>query len=294
LRRIITESSKVKIINNLLVIILATYGLSQKRFDLEEMTLFQRLVIEVVSPVQKGIMASRSEILNVVDNYFMIVNTSKENEFLKNKIERLEHDLFIMEETRRENLRLKQMLSYSEELGPEKILAQVIGWDSANQFKVLRLNRGSKDGITLMSPVITNSGLVGYIYRVGYNYSDVLTILDPNNRVDAIVERTRTHGIVEGVFNYMCSLKYVSRTEPIELGDRLITAGVGGIYPKGVKVGMITNIEQESSGMTLSVEVTPSVDFHQLEEVIVLLAKPQVLTSNDPAQTSETPTTGVK
>ncbi len=294
MRRIITESSKVKIINNLLVIILATYGLSQKRFDLEEMTLFQRLVIEVVSPVQKGIMASRSEILNVVDNYFMIVNTSKENEFLKNKIERLEHDLFIMEETRRENLRLKQMLSYSEELGPEKILAQVIGWDSANQFKVLRLNRGSKDGITLMSPVITNSGLVGYIYRVGYNYSDVLTILDPNNRVDAIVERTRTHGIVEGVFNYMCSLKYVSRTEPIELGDRLITAGVGGIYPKGVKVGMITNIEQESSGMTLSVEVTPSVDFHQLEEVIVLLAKPQVLTSNDPAQTSETPTTGVK
>ena len=294
MRRIITESSKVKIINNLLVIILATYGLSQKRFDLEEMTLFQRLVIEVVSPVQKGIMASRSEILNVVDNYFMIVNTSKENEFLKNKIQRLEHDLFIMEETRRENLRLKQMLSYSEELGPEKILAQVIGWDSANQFKVLRLNRGSKDGITLMSPVITNSGLVGYIYRVGYNYSDVLTILDPNNRVDAIVERTRTHGIVEGVFNYMCSLKYVSRTEPIELGDRLITAGVGGIYPKGVKVGMITNIEQESSGMTLSVEVTPSVDFHQLEEVIVLLAKPQVLTSNNPAQTNETPTTGVK
>jgi rod shape-determining protein MreC len=135
---------------------------------------------------------------------------------------------------------------------------------------------------------------VGYIYRVGYNYSDVLTILDPNNRVDAIVERTRTHGIVEGVFNYMCSLKYVSRTEPIELGDRLITAGVGGIYPKGVKVGMITNIEQESSGMTLSVEVTPSVDFHQLEEVIVLLAKPQVLTSNNPAQSSETPTTGVK
>lgn len=294
MRRIITESSKVKIINNLLVIILATYGLSQKRFDLEEMTLFQRLVIEVVSPVQKGIMASRSEILNVVDNYFMIVNTSKENEFLKNKIERLEHDLFIMEETRRENLRLKQMLSYSEELGPEKILAQVIGWDSANQFKVLRLNRGSKDGITLMSPVITNSGLVGYIYRVGHNYSDVLTILDPNNRVDAIVERTRTHGIVEGVFNYMCSLKYVSRTEPIELGDRLITAGVGGIYPKGVKVGMITNIEQESSGMTLSVEVTPSVDFHKLEEVIVLLSKPQVLTSNNPAQATDAKAQGVK
>lgn len=289
MRRIITESSKVKIINNLLVIILATYGLSQKRFDLEEMTLFQRIVIEVVSPIQKGIMATRTELGNLIDNYFMIVNTSKENEFLKNKIERLEHDIFIMEETRRENVRLKQMLSYAEEIGTDKILAQVIGWDSANQFKVLRLNRGSKDGISLMSPVITNAGLVGYIYRVGLNYSDVLTILDPNNRVDAIVERTRTHGIVEGVFNYMCSLKYVSRTEPIELGDKLITAGVGGIYPKGVKVGMITNIEQESSGMTLSVEVTPSVDFHQLEEVIILIPKNDPVATNTPFDPSTMP-----
>jgi rod shape-determining protein MreC len=222
--------------------------------------------------------------MSIFDNYFRIVNTSKENEFLKNKINRLESDLFMMEETRRENNRLKQMLSYAEEVGQQKILAQVIGWDSANQFKVLRLNRGSKDGIALMSPVITHLGLVGYIYRVGYNYSDVLTILDPNNRVDALVERTRTHGIVEGVFNYLCTLKYVSRTEPVELGDKLITAGVGGVYPKGIKVGMVTDIDQDSSGMTLGIEITPSVDFHKLEEVIILLPKNEPVTAQQSSQ----------
>jgi rod shape-determining protein MreC len=276
LRRIVSESSKVRIINNLLVLGLAIYGLSQKRFDLEEMTLFQQLVVEVVAPVQKGLANSRQEMGNLVDNYIRIVNTSKENAFLRKKIERLEDDLFQMEEIRRENFRLKQMLNYSEDIGQEKILAQVIGWDSANQFKVLRLNRGANDGIKLMSPVITHMGLVGYIYRVGPNYADVLTILDPNNRVDAISERTRTHGIVEGVFNYRCALKYVSRTEPIEVGDRLMTAGVGGIYPKGIKVGMITDIDRETSGMTLGVEITPSVDFRKLEEVIVILPRPQV------------------
>lgn len=284
----VSESSKVKIINNLFVLVLAVYGLSQKRFDLEEMTLFQRLVVEVVAPVQKGLTQSRLELNNLVNNYVRIVNTSKENEFLRQKIERLESDLFQMEEIRRENFRLKQMLNYSEDIGQEKILAQVIGWDSANQFKVLRLNRGSNDGIKLMSPVITHLGLVGYIYRIGANYADVLTILDPNNRVDALSERTRTHGIVEGVFNYRCALKYVSRTEPIEVGDKLMTAGVGGIYPKGIKVGMITDIDRETSGMTLGVEITPSVDFRKLEEVIVILPRAPVTAQAElPASTTQ-------
>jgi rod shape-determining protein MreC len=66
-----------------------------------------------------------------------------------------------------------------------------------------------------LSPVITDHGLVGYVYRVTDNYSDVLTILDQNNRVDVVVERTRTHGIVEGVFNFKCALKYVMRNEPV-------------------------------------------------------------------------------
>lgn len=280
MRRIVTESSKIKIINNLIVLVLATYGISQKRFDLEEMTLFQRLVVEVVAPIQKTMAHTRSELVNLVDNYIRIVNTSKENAYLKHKIARLESDLFQMEEIRRENFRLKQMLSYSETIGHDKLMAQVIGWDSANQFKVLRLNRGSNDGVKLMSPVITHMGLVGYIYRVGANYADVLTILDPNNRIDALVERTRTHGIVEGVFNYRCQLKYISRTEPIEVGDKLITAGVGGIYPKGIKVGMVTDIENDASGMTLGVEITPSVDFHKLEEVIVLLQKDAAATAS--------------
>lgn len=269
--KLINESSKTKIVNNLMVAILAVYGISQKRFDLNETTLFHQLVTEVISPVQEGLASSKKSLTFLWENYLLIVNTSKENNVLKKQISRLESDLTTMEEVRKENLRLKRLLSYSDEMSHQRVMAQVVGWDSANEFKVIRLNKGRNHGIKVMAPVITDHGLVGYVYRVTDNYSDVLTILDQNNRVDVMIERTRTHGIVEGVFNFKCALKYIMRNEPVEVGDKLITAGVGGIYPKGIKVGMITDVTKENFGMTLSIEVIPSVDFDKLEEVLVLI-----------------------
>ena len=269
--KLINESSKTKIVNNLLVGIVAIYGISQKRFNMDEPTIFHQVVTEVISPVQEGLASSKQNLASLWENYLLIVNTSQENTVLKKQISRLESDLFNMEEVRKENLRLKQLLNYSDEIGYKRVMAQVVGWDSANEFKVIRLNKGTDHGIKVMSPVITDQGLVGYVYRATASYADVLTILDQNNRVDVLVERTRTHGIVEGVFNFKCALKYVMRNETVEVGDKLITAGVGGIYPKGIKVGMITDISKENFGMTLSIEVVPSVDFDKLEEVLVLI-----------------------
>lgn len=268
--KLIQESSKTKIVNNLIVGMLAVYGISQKQFNLSEPSLFHQVVTEVISPVQEGLANSKKSLSSLWDNYLSIVNTSKENNVLKKQISRLESDLTSMEEMRKENLRLKRLLTFTDEQPYNKIMAQVVGWDSSNEFKVIRLNKGTKQGIRTMAPVVTDHGLVGYVYRATENYSDVLTILDQNNRVDIVVERTRTHGIVEGVFNFKCALKYITRNEPVEVGDKLITAGVGGIYPKGLKVGMITDITKENFGMTLSIEVVPSVDFDKLEEVLVL------------------------
>lgn len=269
--KLIQESSKTKIVNNLIVGVLAIYGISQKQFNLSEPSLFHQIVTEVISPVQEGLASSKKNLSSLWDNYLSIVDTSKENTVLKKQISRLESDLTFMEEMRKENLRLKRLLNFSDEKSHQRVLAQVVGWDSANEFKVIRLNKGTRHGIKTMSPVITDHGLVGYVYRATENYADVLTILDQNNRVDVVVERTRTHGIIEGVFNFKCALKYIMRNEPVEVGDKLITAGVGGIYPKGIKVGMITDIAKESFGMTLSIDVVPSVDFDKLEEVLVLI-----------------------
>jgi rod shape-determining protein MreC len=241
-----------------------------QNYQVEEKSLFRSVLLEVMAPLQRGTLSIKEQVSSTVEHYFLIVNTSKENVLLKKEVLKLENTIFSLGEVQKENERLKQLLEFGKEIPRKKVLAQVVSWDSSNGFKVLRINKGSNSGIKKMSPVITMTGLVGYIYRVTNNYADVLTILDQNNRVDSIVAKTRTHGIVEGESGFKCHLKYVNRTEKLELGYEVITAGLGEIYPKGIKVGKITRIDKENYGITQKIEITPSVDFHKLEEVVVL------------------------
>lgn len=265
----LTENSRGRFVHYLVVLVISFYGMSQKSYVYDEATMFEKFLIELVGFGQSKTTSIKESVTSFFDHYIFIVNTSKQNVELKKKVDELENKIFELEEVEKENGRLKQLLKFGKELKREKVLAQVVSWDPSNQY-VFRINKGSDDGISVRAPVITLNGLVGYIYRVTPNYSDVLTILDQNNRVDSIVSRTRSHGIIEGMGSDKCRMKYVVRTEDVSEGDQVITAGLGNIYPKGIKVGTISSVEKESYGITQYIEISPSVDFHRLEEVAVL------------------------
>ena len=265
------DSSRWTLFNNLIVVGLSLWGFAMQNYQVGEASFFQRVIIESMAPIQKGTVSIKDQVAYTFDHYVDIVNTSKENVDLKRKVETLENTIFQLTEVERENQRLKQLLEFGKDIPRKKVLAQVVSWDASNEFKVLRINKGSNDGLSLLAPVITMTGLVGYVYRVSGNYSDILTILDQNNRVDSIVSRTRTHGIVEGFSDFKCQLKYVPRTEQLDIGDEIITAGLGEIYPKGIKVGKISKIDKENFGITQRIVIEPSVDFQKLEEVVVLI-----------------------
>jgi rod shape-determining protein MreC len=190
---------------------------------------------------------------------------------LQKELASLRAELFATKELSKENLRLKKLLQLTASLPGKKVSARIVGRDASSDFKVLRINKGFSHGIELQSTVVTSEGVVGYIYQMTEHYADVLTLLDSNNHLDAIVGRTRTHGIVEGHTGNKCIMKYVSRPVPLILGDIILTSGLGNVYPKGLKIGIVSRIEKESYGITQDIEVTPSVDFTKLEEVVVLV-----------------------
>lgn len=273
------DTSRWNLVNNLIVAALAFWGVASHNFNLKDISVFESFLIEAFAPIQRGTMSMKEKITHMFDHYILIVDTSKKNEQLTKKVETLENKIFELNEVEKENERLKQLLQFGKEIPRQKVLAQVVSWDSSNEFKVLRINKGRTHGLKNMSPVITMDGLVGYVYRLSKNYADILTILDQNNRVDSIVARTRSHGIVEGIGDFQCRLKYVTRTEMVEVDDEVVTAGLGNIYPKGIRIGKITQIDKENYGITQSIEIQPSVNFHKLEEVVVLLERDGALSS---------------
>lgn len=259
-----------KIIVNTVVILLSLFSYTRRDDVLQQTSAFDNLLVDTFAPLQKGMSFIQTSIQDVLGHYIANVGASKNNVVLKKQVEEYKSQLFSMDELARENERLKQLLKFSSDLTLNRVLAQVIAWDASSDLKVLRINKGMKQGLRLQDPVITAQGLVGYIYRITGHFADVLTILDPNNRVDILVERTRSNGVLEGFSSTNSILKYISRTEPVILGDILMTSGLGNVYPKGIRVGTISRIERESYGITQYIEVSPSVDFGKLEEVVVL------------------------
>ena len=130
-------------------------------------------------------------------------------------------------------------------------------------------------------PAVTHEGIVGKVLRTTPHYSDIITILDNLSSIDAIVQRSRARGIVEGQTDSSCILKYVLRTDDIETGDVIISSGLDGVYPKGLMLGRVNKVSKKSYGITQDVEVRPSVDFSRLEEVLVILKQDKTIQANE-------------
>lgn len=268
---------KLKIIINLIVVVAALISMARREIKLEEASFFDAFLINTFAPIQKMVTSSHNFASNLFLDYLANIKASRENRKLKYQISQLEKRIFNFREISKENERLKDLLQFGSNIPYRKVLAQIVAWDSSSDFKVIRVNKGTKDGIKLQSTVVTAEGLVGYVYRLTEHFADILTIMDSNNRIDALIHRIRAHGIVEGLGQGKCQMKYVTRTEPIILNDIVITSGLGNVYPKGIKVGHVSKIEKESYGIVQFLEVTPAVDFSKIEEVVVLVSENNAL-----------------
>jgi rod shape-determining protein MreC len=176
-----------------------------------------------------------------------------------------------LKETEQENLRLRKLLQFQEKFKIESVVGRVIAKDVSSEFRTIRINRGELSGIRKDMAVITDDGIVGRVLRTTGNTADVVTMLDLLSAVDSIDERSRARGVVEGLTDDTCEMRYTVRTDDIQPGDVLVTSGLGGIFPKGIPVGVVSRVDRKQFGITQKVEVRPSVDFRNLEEVTVVL-----------------------
>jgi len=252
--------------------------------------IYDRMIMAVTAPIQKTISFTLDQVSSGFHNYFYLWHTRQENLALLEENRKLLNAIASLRETQHENERLRRLLNFQEHFRLDTVVARVIAKDVSTEFRAIRINRGERSGIRKDMAVVTNEGIVGRVLRTTGSTADVVTILDLLSAVDSIVERSRARGIVEGLTDEVCQLRFVLRTDDIEPGDVLITSGLGGIFPKGIPVGTVSKVRRKPFGITQDVEVRPSVDFSRLEEVLVVsnqTAEPVLAATDKAEQKSE-------
>jgi rod shape-determining protein MreC len=223
-----------------------------------------------IGPVLKGMSAPVRSIDYVIDSYFDLVSVKRKNGELRRRLEAMEIENQRMVELEKENERLKGLLELKEKRPNDLVAAHIVGEDVMNWFKCVIIDKGSSVGITPKMPVVTNMGLVGQTVEVNRWHSKVMIINDTNSAVDIYVAGKHTRGIVEGTGQTVLKLKYVSKNDDVEAGDRLITSGKDAIYPKDLALGIVTTVNKSKPGLFADIDVMPFNNFRKIDEVLVV------------------------
>jgi len=224
----------------------------------------------VVSPFQKELTGFFQSIKNIWNQYFYLVSTAEENRRLKKELGQRLEQLNGYVETDLANQRLRHMLGFEPDVQRPMIAARVVGRDPSPWAKTVIVDKGTADGVNQSDPVVIPEGIVGVVVEASARYAKVLLLIDPNSAVDALVQSTRARGIVKGAGEGVCTFDYVLRKHSVSVGDTVVSSGLDGIFPKGLRVGRVSEIVRQNAGIFQKVSVTPYVDFEILEEVFVI------------------------
>jgi rod shape-determining protein MreC len=205
--------------------------------------------------------------------YIFLVGLEEENKNSNKKINELKAELVLYKEGYLEAQRLSKLLALRDGYNYRFISTRVIGREQAALSKTILINKGTAHGLKIGMPVIATPGLIGRLIDVSWHVSKVLLLIDENNNIGAILQRTRTQGIVSGAGAHGCILKYIYKNQDVKEGDSIVSSGMGGIYPKGLLIGKVNRVEKQDTGLFLKINVAPFVDFSKLEEVLVLASE---------------------
>jgi rod shape-determining protein MreC len=242
---------------------------NRTRYVGETRTMFERTVMTVFSPVPKFVNWSGGTLQDVHYGYLDMRRAVNENLELRRKVASLTTENLKLRQSGSDMRRLRSLLAYSEQFNFETSMAQTIMLDTAGRFKSIVIDRGSADGVEVNDIIANANGLIGRVVLTTNDLAKVQLVTDSNCSVGSLVERTRRQGVVRGNGGAAVQMFDIPSLADVQPGDRVLTAGIDGIFPKGIPIGSVVRSEPGQS-LFKTVTVRPSVDFGTIEEVIVI------------------------
>lgn len=225
---------------------------------------------EILAPFQIANRWMQSGVFGSWSRYIELIDVKEENQSLRARLAVLEAQASKLIELQHEVVELRALMAIDLETDPKQITARVISFDTTQWVQAITIDRGRKHGVRPGLAVVNASGLIGQVVAAGPSVARVLLITDPVSGVDSVIQESRVRGVVQGAGGSKCSLQFVERSEEVKIGDRLATSGLDGVFPRGIPVGVVTQVDTRPSGIFKIIEVRPSVDLTALDYVLVL------------------------
>ena len=235
--------------------------------------LLETVVFGAFAEVQRATTSALTSAQDGWQNYFALQEIRGENAVLKQKNDQLQIRLQQERALAQQSRTLQELLDLRTTTLLETTGASVIAGPPVAEFRTMTIDKGTGEGLTRDMAVLAPAGVVGRVILPSARASKVQLLIDRDAAAGALVERSRAQGVVVGTGTDQLRMDFVPSSADIKAGDRVVTSGIEGIYPKGFVIGQIESV-QRGAGEYRSVVVKPAVDFSSLEAVLVVLTTP--------------------
>ncbi len=242
-------------------------------------TVLESVTFGLFAEVQRLLTTTRDGVTGVWSSYVGLRGLREENEVMSREVASLRLELQEQRALAEQARNLERLLGLHETLDVPTRGARVIATDATPYFRTITIDLGSLHGLRPDLAVIVPAGVVGRVVGVpGQRAAQVQLLVDRNAAAGALIERTRATGVVVGTDDEsVMRMDYVSNLQDVRVGDRIVTSGTDGIYPKGFIIGDVTAVA-EGIGLYRTIDVAPAVDVSQVEEVLVVIDPRSLMT----------------
>lgn len=257
----------------IILILLSLAGLALDQN--ERLQPIEDLALRFVVPVQGKLTSLANSLSDLTQTTRDLRELRRRNEDLQSLADSLMIENVRLKEIESENETLRRLLNFTQanpthSYKAAEVKGRVIGRDPSNFLSYLIIDLGSQQGIEKGMPVVAERGLVGRITDVGSNWAKVMLIIDPSSSVNALIQSSRATGVVEGHVGGSLVMKYIPQGETVNVNDIVLTSGLGGNFPKKLIIGQVTAVRQRDIEMFQEAHIRPTVDFNNLEIVLVI------------------------
>ena len=234
---------------------------------------WQAVMLEVAVPVQDLLVAPVDGMRGIWAEYAALRGVRDENQRLRSRLAELEEANLLYREALGASGHLQQIAAMRDDFEIPMLPSEVVGLDVMPWFRSVLVDRGGAHGVRAGNPVITAEGVVGLVTATSRHAAKTMLLLDRQSAIDGIVQRSRARGIVRGGGTDQLAFEFVVRGGDVEVGDIVITSGLGGVYPKGLRIGEVEELLDPGGGLLQTATLRSAVDFGRLEQVFVMLRR---------------------